>query len=1529
MGPHPIWMLLSLSAITLCVAFDLQGSKPSYAKFTKWEPCDNGTLTFQFKTDRGDALLMYTDGGEDYDFMELKLVDGTLKLRFDLGGGAMIMSVGQRLNNMQWHTVEIQRAKAQTNLVVNNIAETMETKPYDIVREEENKESFVFIGGMPMEYGAKLDRLALPSVIFEPQFRGSIQKVLYSNCGGPMEAPLRLEESGIRGTEKDLCLENDPCLNGGTCLTTDKRVVCECTGTSYIGDFCQIEKPIVEATFTGVEYLTYDLSGRGDSFVSSKDKLTMYFKTRHADGLLFYTGDLGEYFNVALIGGGVDLSVNLGSGKYDANINPPNQRFDDNKWHLVEVTRESRELAKDRGLFVITFQVDTIKKIGTTIGTFTLLSSKVLFLGGSLNTLNLPGSKLKQNFKGCMRKVFYKADGIELNLIELGRDKHDLIDVVGDVQFGKCHIHIDPEPITFTSPDSFITLPKWDVSKGGNLSLKFVTNEPNSVLLYNSRSENHDDFLAVEMLDGFLFFVFSIGLNSQRLRVTEQKINDASVHEIYINMTKEAGYIDVDGHRTDYAIPGKSVLSPHGKLYLGGIGDREDRFLLPKEIWAGVLGYGFVGCLTNFFMNGESFELPALSVEQMVPGVKNECQNMKSQCLKRPCLHQGNCAKGWNRFICDCRQTGYYGTLCEHVASTLHFEGTQFMKITLEGESKSEVEDISLRFNTVRPHGLLFLAASGKSKDIMELLLESGTIKFTIKLGSGTRTLITGQSLNDGQWHTVFVKRRARTVELAVDYNLPVTDKLPELRKTLKYEYIYIGSIGPVPSEELPATSSVSEFHGEASKLTDDNTIHGYASFIGLMQQLVFNKKHYFEMAKSGKAKNIEVTAQFDGGSNIARDPITFKQTSAFAELSTLNIHLLFVISFKFKTTEPDGLLLYSGGKEKDFLALELVDGYIYYAYNLGNGPQVIKGNTPGPLNDNQWHLVSLSRLEKNSQLFRVDINPTERIRVLDGKAIHFDLEGPLYLGGVKKTVFADLPKSIRSKHGFQGCMASIDLNDIYPKVLTNATHLHGPVIAGCKGPNRECHPEACLNQGECMQQWNSYICNCDLTSYSGHSCSEESTTYHFGPNPGLLQYTYPAKKRKDRTEDLLAFGLKTKQKDAVLVRVQSKDSDDYLEAELVDGNIFVVYNMGTADHPVGEVYHKVNDGEYHVVRFTRNGANSTIQVDNYKPQPKHPDEEFGPMHVFPSEQMSIFNNQAYIYIGGKKDSWDSQIQKAYRGEISGLVFNGLKVLDMAAANNSRISIEGNVKLVKQFVPKKKESTEVQEMQSTMGVRVTPHQSATDDIIYSGNDAGCNSDDEDECSSVGSGMVDEIITPTVIVITTPRPIDSSPRSISTPPEPSQPGRNNHQNSIGNGASSVKTRPSITPDNPTNTLETETNQFPGKTFENSDDLNIGLIVGIAAGVLVALIVLIIALYKFRSRDEGSYKIDETQNFAYLDSKQQQSNGALLPHNTTPGGGLGGGIGGMGGMGGGMGGSIVSGGGGGGKSGKKKDVKEWYV
>lgn len=60
-----------------------------------------------------------------------------------------------------------------------------------------------------------------------------------------------------------------------------------------------------------------------------------------------------------------------------------------------------------------------------------------------------------------------------------------------------------------------------------------------------------------------------------------------------------------------------------------------------------------------------------------------------------------------------------------------------------------------------------------------------------------------------------------------------------------------------------------------------------------------------------------------------------------------------------------------------------------------------------------------------------------------------------------------------------------------------------------------------------------------------------------------------------------------------------------------MEGNIFVVYNMGTTDNPIGETFVKVNDGFYHVVRFTRNGANSTLQLDDFNLQTNFPSGEF------------------------------------------------------------------------------------------------------------------------------------------------------------------------------------------------------------------------------------------------------------------------------------------------------------------------------
>lgn len=61
-----------------------------------------------------------------------------------------------------------------------------------------------------------------------------------------------------------------------------------------------------------------------------------------------------------------------------------------------------------------------------------------------------------------------------------------------------------------------------------------------------------------------------------------------------------------------------------------------------------------------------------------------------------------------------------------------------------------------------------------------------------------------------------------------------------------------------------------------------------------------------------------------------------------------------------------------------------------------------------------------------------------------------------------------------------------------------------------------------------------------------------EGTAYSFGPRGGLITYMIPRNKRPSTNRDTFALGLVTSQRDAVLFRVDSGNSKDYIEAELV-----------------------------------------------------------------------------------------------------------------------------------------------------------------------------------------------------------------------------------------------------------------------------------------------------------------------------------------------------------------------------------------
>lgn len=103
------------------------------------------------------------------------------------------------------------------------------------------------------------------------------------------------------------------------------------------------------ATFRGSEYFCYDLSQ--NPIQSSSDEITLSFKTWQRNGLILHTGKSADYVNLALKDGAVSLVINLGSGAFEAIVEPVNGKFNDNAWHDVKVTRNLRQVTlKGRGV---------------------------------------------------------------------------------------------------------------------------------------------------------------------------------------------------------------------------------------------------------------------------------------------------------------------------------------------------------------------------------------------------------------------------------------------------------------------------------------------------------------------------------------------------------------------------------------------------------------------------------------------------------------------------------------------------------------------------------------------------------------------------------------------------------------------------------------------------------------------------------------------------------------------------------------------------------------------------------------------------------------------------------------------------------------------------------------------------------------------------------------------------------------------------------------------------------------------------
>ncbi|XP_032148105.1 neurexin-1 isoform X18 [Sapajus apella] len=1457
--------LLCLSLLLLgCWAelgsgLEFPGAEGQWTRFPKWNACCESEMSFQLKTRSARGLVLYFDDEGFCDFLELILTrGGRLQLSFSIFcAEPATLLADTPVNDGAWHSVRIRRQFRNTTLFIDQAeAKWVEVKSK---RRDMTVFSGLFVGGLPPELRAAALKLTLASVREREPFKGWIRDVrVNSSQVLPVDSgEVKLDDEPPNSGGGSPCEageegEGGVCLNGGVCSVVDDQAVCDCSRTGFRGKDCSQEDNNVEglahlmmgdqgkskgkeeyiATFKGSEYFCYDLSQ--NPIQSSSDEITLSFKTLQRNGLMLHTGKSADYVNLALKNGAVSLVINLGSGAFEALVEPVNGKFNDNAWHDVKVTRNLRQHSGIGHAMVnklhcsVTISVDGIlTTTGYTQEDYTMLGSDDFFyVGGSPSTADLPGSPVSNNFMGCLKEVVYKNNDVRLELSRLAKQGDPKMKIHGVVAF-KCENVATLDPITFETPESFISLPKWNAKKTGSISFDFRTTEPNGLILFSHGKPRHQkdakhpqmikvDFFAIEMLDGHLYLLLDMGSGTIKIKALLKKVNDGEWYHVDFQRDGRSGTISVNTLRTPYTAPGESeILDLDDELYLGGLPENKAGLVFPTEVWTALLNYGYVGCIRDLFIDGQSKDIRQMAEVQSTAGVKPSCSRETAKpCLSNPCKNNGMCRDGWNRYVCDCSGTGYLGRSCEREATVLSYDGSMFMKIQLPVVMHTEAEDVSLRFRSQRAYGILMATTSRDSADTLRLELDAGRVKLTVNLdcirincnsSKGPETLFAGYNLNDNEWHTVRVVRRGKSLKLTVDDQQAMTGQMAGDHTRLEFHNIETGII-----TERRYLSSVP------------------SNFIGHLQSLTFNGMAYIDLCKNGDIDYCELNARF-GFRNIIADPVTFKTKSSYVALATLQAYTSMHLFFQFKTTSLDGLILYNSGDGNDFIVVELVKGYLHYVFDLGNGANLIKGSSNKPLNDNQWHNVMISRDTSNLHTVKIDTKITTQITA---GARNLDLKSDLYIGGVAKETYKSLPKLVHAKEGFQGCLASVDLNGRLPDLISDALFCNGQIERGCEvalmkadlqGPSTTCQEDSCSNQGVCLQQWDGFSCDCSMTSFSGPLCNDPGTTYIFSKGGGQITYKWPPNDRPSTRADRLAIGFSTVQKEAVLVRVDSSSGlGDYLELHIHQGKIGVKFNVGTDDIAIEESNAIINDGKYHVVRFTRSGGNATLQVDSWPVIERYP----------AGRQLTIFNSQATIIIGGKEQG------QPFQGQLSGLYYNGLKVLNMAAENDANIAIVGNVRLVGEVPSSMTTESTATAMQSEMSTSIMettttlatstarrgkpptkePISQTTDDILVAS--AECPSDDED--------------------------ID--------PCEPSSGGLANPTRAGGR------------------------EPYPGSAeVIRESSSTTGMVVGIVAAAALCILILLYAMYKYRNRDEGSYHVDESRNYI---SNSAQSNGAVV-------------------------------------------------
>ncbi|XP_034105245.1 axotactin isoform X1 [Drosophila albomicans] len=1016
-------------------------------------------ISFQFRTRLPHGLLVYHNVKNpdriNLDPYALYVIveKGQLKVVHVFGKHSTSVTVGESLNRDEWHSVMVRIDVHGARLIarVDNSQEEVYLKGlnheynYGV---STNLPSVVLVGGLSSE-----EKLHGVKYITE-SFVGCIRNVVLSSGKAASDllpiAPLvATKHENVNEGCSDMCdSRHNLCFVGSRCINHYSGISCDCFGTHYEGEHCDIYTATI-ITLRGASYVSYRIYDWKDRVHSSTTRISLMFRTNFDDSALFYASGESlkhQYIAAAIRNQSIYVEIDFGDNVMSTILTDDLTR---GYWHNLTILHEQRTLR-----IILDHQQKILELPPTASGN--LLFDPEIYFGGGPDLHKKKGLISHNNFVGSLKYVYYNDISI-LYELQRGNPKVHYHGVL-EAEFFENEVNVIP--ITYPFATSHIW---WPINHAEEFNIKFDfrSSRAGAVLAYSDvTTSSGNGFWEIRLSSDKLSFDLVPDVNNNVTHSTTIKINRAtSWHSVELDYKQGEIRFTVDYRHT--------LSQMFGLTFNIG-----DKLIIGSSLKSAAMG--LVGCIRDIEINGHLIEpRHVVKTERVVGEVALDNCNYIDPC-KRPntCEHGGKCFVKDDRVTCDCKHTGYIGKNC-------HF--TKYRKtceeLALLGFTKSDVYLIDIDGNGVFPPAHVkcdFQSLENATKTIVEHNLPSQVdvrsaretdFSFNIRYREFSPHMLQ-ELISHSLYCTQYIKYDCYRAQLELHSATWFTSSA----KNLTVDFLGNVKRGACPCSVNKTCVDPNQSCNCDVKENKWNSDEGYYQephSLGITNMYFLQQKDLDDEAQGritlGPLECVETNTQ--------KYVVTFTTSQSYIEVPGWRKG---DIAFSFRTTGEKAILLFQPpirAHYPSFMVALTGDYQLTFNFTLSTGTtRELVINSHRRLNGGEWHKIWI---DYNQYHVRFMINTDYQMLDLLPEEEFGPFEGSMYIGGAT----FDLLKKLSVKAGLIGCFRGLVVNgeilDIYSYM---SVHL-SEIIKDCKP---SCVPSPCRNGAQCKELWSSFKCVCN-----------------------------------------------------------------------------------------------------------------------------------------------------------------------------------------------------------------------------------------------------------------------------------------------------------------------------------------------------------------------------------------------------------------------------------------------------------------